>query len=108
MHKHEKAYHEDLLDNYTPIFTIFTANKELKQPSRTIIREKLMLYEEENHQKIIKSCYLLQQQLCYTDRYCQGTLKQTLDQGILITSKPNQNVTAYHHLPVNYAIRQYE
>ena len=66
VHKNGKTYYEDMLDKSASIFTIFfAADKELKQPSRAIIREKPTL-EEENHQKIIKTRSLLQQQFCYT------------------------------------------
>ena len=43
VHKHGKTYYEDLLDNSTPVSTIFIANEELKLPSRAIIREKTTL-----------------------------------------------------------------
>ena len=41
VHKNWKTYSEDMLDKSASIFPIFlTADKELKQPSRAIIREK--------------------------------------------------------------------
>lgn len=42
VHKDGKTYSEDLFDKSAPIFSgvFFTANKELKQPSGVIIREK--------------------------------------------------------------------
>ena len=81
----------------------FTATKELKQPSRVIIRQRSKLCMQKRTIKKSTTTFLL-----HTDWYCQGALKQTLEWWILITRKPNQNLTAYNRLPVNYAIRQYE
>ena len=58
----------------------FTANKELKQPYRAIIRE-IQCYEcrkepSENHQNPFS---ITAAALLNTDCYCQGTLKRTLD-----------------------------
>ena len=44
VHKHGKTFYEDLFDDSAPIFTTFTANKELKQPFSAIIRETPTLY----------------------------------------------------------------
>ena len=86
-----------------------TANKELKQSSRALIREKptlcMLKRSIKNHENLF---FITTAALLHKNWYCQGTLKQTLDCWILITSKPNPNLTAYYSLLVNCAIRQYE
>ena len=109
VHKHEKTNYESLLDNSAPIFTIFNANVELKQESRAIIREKTTLCMQKR--TIKKSSKPI---LCYSNSYTTHRLILSRDietnpgWRIVITNKLNQNLTIFHCLPVNYAIRQYE
>ena len=89
----------------------FNANTELKQQSRGWLslekNQRHLCRRElsENHQNPFS---ITTTDVLHTDLCCQGILKQNLDRRIVITRTPNQNLTTYHRLPVNYATRQYE
>ena len=85
-----------------PYLLFFNANTEQKTLILSHQRHACRQKQSKNRQNLL--C-ITTTALLHTDWYCQKTFKQTLDRPIVITSKPNQNQTAYHSLPVNKRVR---
>ena len=101
MHKHGKTYYEGLLDNSALYLLFFNRNTELEQQSRAITREKPTPGMQKRTIRKLSKPFLYYNNSSATYRLIlSGHIETNPGPPIVITSKTNQILTAYHCLPV--------
>ena len=109
MHKHGKTYYEGLLDNSALYLLFFNRNTELEQQFRAITREKPTPgMQKRTIRKLSKPFLYYNNSSAKYRLILSGNIETNPGLPNVITSKTNQILTAYHCLPVTYAIRQYK